>query len=133
MILEASGITWHIPPPPDCVLLAQVSFGVHKSEAEAARQYDRALIIVKGRLAKTNFPVADYDAEVAAYINELQARCAPMRSAGRYCAAHCWSPLKYQNFAESALQSIAQSFQFRKHTRSTEFTSKVSHGRKTQS
>ena len=53
---------------------AQVSFGVHKSEAEAARQYDRALIIVKGRLAKTNFPVADYDAEVAAYLAELLAR-----------------------------------------------------------
>lgn len=47
--------------------LAQVSFGVHKTEEEAARQYDRALIIVKGRLAKTNFPVGDYDREIEAY------------------------------------------------------------------
>lgn len=53
-----------------------MSFGVHKSEADAARQYDRALIIVKGRLAKTNFPIADYDAEVAAYLTELWTRCA---------------------------------------------------------
>ena len=45
----------------------QVSFGVHKSEQEAARQYDRALIIVKGRLAKTNFPMTDYEAEVKAF------------------------------------------------------------------
>ena len=54
---------------------AQVSFGVHKSETDAARQYDRALIIVKGRLAKTNFPIANYDAEVAAYLTELWTRC----------------------------------------------------------
>ncbi len=53
-----------------------MSFGVHKTEVEAARQYDRALIIVKGRLAKTNFPVADYDKEVAAYEQLLWQRCA---------------------------------------------------------
>lgn len=50
-----------------CMSTVQVSFGVHKTEEEAARQYDRALIIVKGRLAKTNFPVSDYDTEVQAY------------------------------------------------------------------
>ena len=40
---------------------------MHKSEQEAARQYDRALIIVKGRLAKTNFPMTDYEGEVKAF------------------------------------------------------------------
>ena len=45
----------------------QVSFGIHVSEEAAARQYDRALIVEKGRAAKTNFPLADYDAEVADY------------------------------------------------------------------
>ena len=35
---------------------AQVSFGIHETEEEAARQYDRALIVEKGRAAKTNFP-----------------------------------------------------------------------------
>jgi hypothetical protein len=48
-----------------------VSFGVHKTEEEAARQYDRALIIVKGRLAKTNFPVVDYEEEVHEYERHL--------------------------------------------------------------
>jgi hypothetical protein len=50
-----------------CMSTVQVSFGVHKTEEEAARQYDRALIIVKGRLAKTNFPVSDYDTEIQEY------------------------------------------------------------------
>ena len=47
--------------------LVQVSFGIHDTEEEAARQYDRALIIEKGRAAKTNFPLAIYDDEVAAF------------------------------------------------------------------
>ena len=47
--------------------LLQVSFGVYDSEEEAARQYDRALIVEKGRSAKTNFPVRDYDVEVAEF------------------------------------------------------------------
>lgn len=45
----------------------QVSFGVHKTEEEAARKYDRALTIEKGKGAKTNFPVADYLKEVQMY------------------------------------------------------------------
>ncbi len=53
---------------------AQVSFGVHKSEQDAARQYDRALIIVKGRLAKTNFPMTDYEAEVKTFEAYLLSR-----------------------------------------------------------
>lgn len=52
----------------------QVSFGVHSTEEGAARQYDRALIIMKGRLAKTNFPTADYEKEVAAYEDHLLER-----------------------------------------------------------
>lgn len=50
----------HSPSP-------QVSFGIFETEEEAARQYDRALILEKGRPAKSNFPISDYDAEVAAY------------------------------------------------------------------
>ena len=41
----------------------QVSFGVHEDEESAARQYDRALLIEKGRAAKTNFPLPDYEKE----------------------------------------------------------------------
>ena len=55
--------------------IPQVSFGVHKTEQEAARQYDRALIIVKGRLAKTNFPMADYEREVETYESYVLERC----------------------------------------------------------
>ena len=51
-----------------------MSFGVHKSEQDAARQYDRALIIVKGRLAKTNFPMTDYEAEVKTFESYLLSR-----------------------------------------------------------
>ena len=47
---------------------------MHKTEEEAARQYDRALIIVKGCHAKTNFPVGDYDREIEAYEQELWCR-----------------------------------------------------------
>ena len=43
--------------------MIQVSFGVHEQEESAARQYDRALLIEKGRAAKTNFPLPDYEKE----------------------------------------------------------------------
>lgn len=52
-----------------------MSFGVHDSEEAAARQYDRALVIVKGRSAKTNFPVSDYEREVSDYEAYLVQRC----------------------------------------------------------
>ncbi|CAK0786546.1 hypothetical protein CVIRNUC_009759 [Coccomyxa viridis] len=45
--------------------LKNVSFGVHDEEQRAARMYDRAIILEKGRAAKTNFPLGDYDREVA--------------------------------------------------------------------
>ena len=45
----------------------QVSLGMHDTEIEAARAYDRALIIEKRRAAKTNFPLADYEGEVQEY------------------------------------------------------------------
>lgn len=48
---------------------------MHKTEQDAARQYDRALIIVKGRLAKTNFPMADYELEVELYEAFILERC----------------------------------------------------------
>jgi hypothetical protein len=44
-----------------------VSFGVFEGEEDAARQYDRALILEKGRAAKTNFPIRDYEGEAAEY------------------------------------------------------------------
>jgi hypothetical protein len=50
-----------------CTGAWQVSFGIHETEEEAAKQYDRALIIEKGRAAKTNFPLAVYDKEVVAF------------------------------------------------------------------
>ena len=53
----------------------QVSFGVHKDEEMAGRMYDRAMILQKGRGAKTNFPMTDYDAEVAAYKSFCAERC----------------------------------------------------------
>ena len=36
---------------------------MHEDEESAARQYDRALLIEKGRAAKTNFPLPDYEKE----------------------------------------------------------------------
>lgn len=59
----------HFPPFPPC----QVSFGVYETEEEAARQYDRALILEKGRGAKTNFPLRGYEAEVQQYEFDLAA------------------------------------------------------------
>ena len=47
-----------------------VSFGVYDTEEDAARQYDRALIIQRGRGAKTNFDVSAYDQEVSQYTRE---------------------------------------------------------------
>jgi hypothetical protein len=40
---------------------------MHTTEESAARHYDRALIIEKGRAAKTNFPVTDYDEEICEF------------------------------------------------------------------
>ena len=48
-----------------CIKCVQVSFGVHDEEERAARMYDRAIILEKGRTAKTNFPLHDYDQEIA--------------------------------------------------------------------
>ncbi len=53
---------------------AQVSFGIHETEEEAARQYDRALIVEKGRAAKTNFPIVLYEEEVAYFEASIAAR-----------------------------------------------------------
>ena len=52
----------------------QVSFGIHETEEEAARQYDRALIVEKGRSAKTNFPIVLYEEEVAYFEASIAAR-----------------------------------------------------------
>lgn len=56
------------------VQCVQVSFGIHETEEEAARQYDRALIVEKGRAAKTNFPLQVYDDEVIAFEGFVAAR-----------------------------------------------------------
>jgi hypothetical protein len=44
---------------------------VHDTQEEAAKQYDRALIIEKGEFAKTNFPIQDYAKEIRAYVQYL--------------------------------------------------------------
>jgi hypothetical protein len=44
-----------------------VSFGVFDTQEEAARQYDRALVVEKGRSAKTNFPLVEYEREALEY------------------------------------------------------------------
>ncbi len=54
-----------------------MSFGIWETEERAARQYDRALIVEKGRAAKTNFPLATYEAEVVQFEAILRERCAP--------------------------------------------------------
>ncbi len=65
-----------------------VSFGVFDSEAEAARQYDRALVVEKGRAAKTNFPLRDYEEEAAEYAAALRvAGCADAGAAAAAAAA----------------------------------------------
>ena len=56
----------------------QVSFGVHEDEELAARQYDRALLIEKGRAAKTNFPLPDYEKEAKQFEDFVIERCAPL-------------------------------------------------------
>lgn len=53
----------------------QVSFGVHEDEESAARQYDRALLIEKGRAAKTNFPLPDYEKEAKEFEDFVTGRC----------------------------------------------------------
>ncbi len=52
-----------------------MSFGVHDTEEAAARQYDRGLIVEKGKAAKTNFPLRDYIAEVQRFEAFLMAMC----------------------------------------------------------
>ena len=42
-----------------------MSLGDHDTEEEAARAFDRAAINKGGRAAKTNFPTAQYEAEVS--------------------------------------------------------------------
>ena len=42
-----------------------VSLGDHDTEEEAAHAFDRAAINKGGRAAKTNFPIVEYEAEVA--------------------------------------------------------------------
>lgn len=54
-----------------------MSFGIWETEERAARQYDRALIVEKGRAAKTNFPLATYEAEVVHFEALLRERHAP--------------------------------------------------------
>jgi len=49
-----------------------VSFGVYEEESEAAKQYDRALIISKGREAKTNYPWENYVEEVDEYERSMK-------------------------------------------------------------
>ena len=44
-----------------------VYLGLHTSEVEAARVYDRALVLLTGQTAATNFPVSNYKNQMEAY------------------------------------------------------------------
>jgi hypothetical protein len=68
-----------------------VSFGVYDTEEDAARQYDRALIIQRGRGAKTNFDVSAYDQEVAQFSREKRGRGASYEEALRQTICACQS------------------------------------------
>ena len=57
------------------VHVCQVSFGVHDEEERAGRMYDRAIIVERGRGAKTNFPLHDYEQEIADFEAFVEARC----------------------------------------------------------
>ena len=63
-----------------------VSLGDHDTEEEAAHAFDRAAISKGGRAAKTNFPVADYEAEIA----ELTGKNASI-SGRKHCAQYVLS------------------------------------------
>jgi hypothetical protein len=64
---------------------------VYNSEEDAARQYDRALIIEKGKEAKTNFPLTDYTREVQEYEAFLLSRSAmpPLSSSSNRSFRFC--------------------------------------------
>jgi len=49
-----------------------VYLGLHTSEVDAAKVYDRALVLLTGQAAATNFPSMQYSAELAEY-----EECAP--------------------------------------------------------
>ena len=68
-----------------------VSFGVFDTEEDAARQYDRALIIEKGRGAKTNFPLVEYEYEALEYWN-LKALCETGEQIARIEAGYSLPP-----------------------------------------
>ena len=85
---------------------SQVSFGVHKTEQDAARQYDRALIIVKGRLAKTNFPMADYEREVEVYESYVLERCVP-RACPQWTNTLCAMHASVNSLGLSGLSRVA--------------------------
>ena len=53
----------------------QVSFGVHDEEERAGRMYDRAIIVERGRGAKTNFPLHDYEQEIEDFEAFVKQRC----------------------------------------------------------
>ncbi|EIE22943.1 hypothetical protein COCSUDRAFT_15728, partial [Coccomyxa subellipsoidea C-169] len=56
--------------------MKNVSFGIHDEEERAAQMYDRAIVLEKGRAAKTNFPITEYDKEIAACQLFCTQRCA---------------------------------------------------------
>jgi hypothetical protein len=49
-----------------------VYLGLHTSEVDAAKVYDRALVLLTGQAAATNFPSMQYTAELAEF-----EECAP--------------------------------------------------------
>ena len=49
-----------------------VYLGLHSSEESAARVYDRALVLLAGAGAATNFPLSQYATELADYEERLR-------------------------------------------------------------
>ena len=47
-----------------------VYLGLYPSEPEAARVYDRALVLLSGPAAATNFPTSNYAPEMALFIRQ---------------------------------------------------------------
>lgn len=50
-----------------------VYLGLHSSEVDAAKVYDRALVLLTGQAAATNFPSMQYTTELAEH-----EECAPL-------------------------------------------------------
>ena len=54
-----------------CVSREKSTLGLYVTEPEAARVYNRALVLVSGPAAATNFPTSNYAPEMALFIRHV--------------------------------------------------------------